>query len=95
MRNADIARRVGMSTNAFIRLFSSEAGVPPQNWYTRHRIEYACLLLHHAAMSIDRIADETGFCDRAHFSRTFKRLRGLGPAAFRKSGIHDTLPAGA
>lgn len=86
LTNAVLARECDMSTNAFIRLFTADVGFSPQAWYIRRRVDYACELLHHTAMSIDQIAEKTGFCDRAHFSKAFKRLRGVGPAAFRRTG---------
>jgi AraC-like DNA-binding protein len=82
--NTALAKDVGMNTNAFIRLFHGQTGESPQAWYARRRIDYACDLLHHTRKSIDQIADETGFCDRAHFSRVFTRQRGVGPAQFRR-----------
>ncbi len=85
LTNPELAQGVGMSTNAFIRLFSRQTGLSPQNWYVRRRIEFACVLLHHSALSIEQIADKTGFHDRAHLSRVFSKLRGMGPGAFRKT----------
>ena len=73
-----------MHTNAFIRLFRSEVGRSPQAWYMRRRIEEACRLLHHSDLSIEQIAERTGFCDRGHFTRVFRTLRRIGPATFRK-----------
>ena len=29
-----------------------------------------------------------GFCDRFHFSRTFKQIQGIAPAAFRRQTDH-------
>lgn len=84
LRNPELAKQAGMNTNAFIRLFHSQTGQPPQAWSKRRRIERACRLLHHSRMSIEQIAEETGFCDRGHFSRVFTSLRGVGPAEFRK-----------
>ncbi|MDK3161955.1 AraC family transcriptional regulator [Kamptonema cortianum] len=87
--NATLARAVGMNPNAFIRLFAKETGWSPQAWGARLRIEQACLLLHHSNHKIDRIASECGFCDRYHFSRVFRQVRGTTPAAFRKTAqIH-------
>jgi AraC-like DNA-binding protein len=82
--NAELARAAGMSTNAFIRLFSKVTGQSPQARLTATRIERACLLLHGSTAGIKEIAEQTGFCDRYHFSRVFKRLRGVGPAEFRR-----------
>jgi AraC-like DNA-binding protein len=82
--NAALAARAGMNPNAFIRLFRRTAGRSPKAWLAAKRIERACLLLHGSALGIKEIAAATGFCDRYHFSRVFKKLRGTGPAEFRK-----------
>lgn len=82
--NDDLAAESGMNTNAFIRLFRETTGETPQAFLTRLRIERACLRLLYTDASMEEIAEEVGFCDRYHFSRTFGRLRGMGPAAFRR-----------
>ena len=82
--NAKLARAAGMAENAFIRLFSKESGYSPQRYWRLRRIEDACMLLHYSQLDIKEIAEQTGFCDRNHFSRAFKAMRGLGPAEFRR-----------
>ncbi|GHC05100.1 AraC family transcriptional regulator [Cerasicoccus arenae] len=83
-----IAQQVGMNPNAFIRLFKEQTGTTPARYAIERRIEASCLLLHHSTQSIEDIASSCGFCDRFHFSRTFARLRGTSPVAFRKqSGL--------
>lgn len=84
--NAALAADAAMSENAFIRLFRRHAGVSPQAYSLTQRIEQAGRLLHHSPLGIKEIADLTGFCDRYHFSRAFRRCRGTSPAAFRKAG---------
>jgi AraC-like DNA-binding protein len=81
--NAELAAAVHMNPNAFIRLFRETLGEPPQSYYLRLRIDRACRRLHFTEDSIDTIAEATGFCDRYHFSRVFKKYRKMGPAAFR------------
>lgn len=49
----------------------------------RRRIESACTQLSAGGKSLAEIAAECGFCDQAHFTRTFHRLTGLTPAAYR------------
>lgn len=82
--NDELARRAHMSTNGFIRLFRQAVGVSPQEYHLRVRVDHSCVLLHHTRQSVDQIAEATGFCDRYHFTRVFRRFRGLGPAMFRK-----------
>ncbi len=82
--NAVIAGRLAMSTNSFLRLFRRNAGISPQLYSRNKRIDKACILLHYSGFDIKQIAAETGFCDRFHFSRVFRALRGVGPAEFRK-----------
>ena len=86
--NSNLARQAGMSKNAFMRLFKAQYELTPHAMIQRKRIEKACIMLHFSNASIDQIAEATGFCDRFHFSRTFKRLQGMGPAAFRRQTEH-------
>lgn len=83
--NPEIARALGMTPNAFIRWFKQAAGLPPQSWLNRERVQEASYWLHHNDASIDRIAETVGFCDRFHFSRVFKQIQGVSPAVFRKN----------
>ena len=83
--NEELAAVAGMNVNAFIRRFGEIVGDSPQRHHIRQRVERACVMLHFGKESIDQIAEKTGFCDRYHFSHVFKRLRGVGPATFRRS----------
>ena len=82
--NEEIAEKIGMSTNGFIRLFSLEIGESPQKYHRQKRVEHACLNLHFTEDDIEKIALETGFLDRYHFSREFKKIMKISPAEFRK-----------
>ena len=79
----ELARRLGLHFNTFTRLFKRETGHPPWNYYNHLRMQRAVLLLLSTRFSIKEIAEETGFCDRYHFSRAFARRHGVGPARFR------------
>lgn len=87
--NDALAARVHLSTNAFIRLFKSETGTAPQQWHSRQRIGIACSLLHRTRLSMEDVAQQTGFCDRYHFSKVFKQIRGVSPGTFRDT--HDGM----
>ncbi len=90
--NRDLAYQAGMSRNALIRLFHAQFGMTPHAILLRKRVEQACLRLQFTGASLDHIAEHTGFCDRYHFSRTFKRLQGVTPAAFRRQACHPPVP---
>jgi AraC-like DNA-binding protein len=81
--NADLARIAGMHPAAFARRFRQVTGTTPQAMMLSRRVERAANLLVHGDGEVTAVAEETGFCDRAPFSRVFKKLRGMGPAAFR------------
>jgi len=83
--NADLARRVHMSCNGFVRLFRNEMGVSPQRYLLRQRLTKACRLLTCSDETVEHIADECGFCDRNYFSAVFKRYYRMGPAHYRNS----------
>ena len=73
----------GMHARALIRLFRQETGDTPMAFLRARRIALACELLHHGNRKIDDIATAVGFCDRYHFTKTFRRMREITPAAFR------------
>jgi AraC-like DNA-binding protein len=83
--NEELAGKVNMSVNGFIRLFSTETGTSPLQYSRCKRIEKACLLLHFSKQSIDEIARRTGFQDRYYFSRVFKQITKTSPSKFRKT----------
>ena len=93
--NDELATVAGMNANAFIRRFHEVVGDSPQRYHLGQRVERACLMLHFSPASIDQIAERTGFCDRFHFSRVFKRICGSSPAAFRKKAVSETEHSGS
>ena len=83
--NPEVAAKLGMTPNAFIRWFKQSTGLTPQSWLNRERVHEASFWLHHNDASIERIAETVGFCDRYHFSRVFKQIQEVSPVRFRKN----------
>ncbi len=83
--NEEFARAACMQRSAFIRRFHADTGTTPQAWHQQRRINAACLALERGDEPIDDIAASLGFCDRHHFSRAFRSLRGTSPAAYRRT----------
>ena len=87
IKNADLAKLVDLSTNGFARHFKNCTGQSPQDYLMQKRLQRAGILLHHSRDSIEAIAERCGLCDRNYFSSHFKKMYGLGPSAYRKSGM--------
>jgi len=89
--SADLIRAAGCPGYTLVRRFRTEMGLTPHAWHLRQRIALACLDLERTAETIEAIAERFGFCDRHHFSRTFRRWRGVTPAAYRASNLGQGL----
>lgn len=66
--------------------FRQELGATPIEYLQRYRVHQARLLLKDSERSISEIALDVGFSDSGYFSRIFRRISGMSPEAFRRSG---------
>lgn len=82
--NPQLARLASMSTTSFVEEFRHCQGVTPARFIAQVRIRETCNLLANTALSLDEIAEKTGFPNRAYLSRVFKRVTGESPAHFRR-----------
>jgi transcriptional regulator GlxA family with amidase domain len=55
----------------------------PYRWQLEARIRHAQRLLLETRRPLEQVAEATGFADAVHFGRTFRRLTGTPPAAWR------------
>ena len=85
---SELAETVGVHpvylASAFRRHYRSSVGA----YVRRLRIEFACQKLVQGDMSLVEIALAAGFAHQAHFSRVFKQVTGLTPAAYRSNFSH-------
>jgi AraC-like DNA-binding protein len=75
----------GISYSSFRRLFKEHTGLSPNQYLLEMRMRKARNLLSNTTLSVQRIADETGFDSSFYFSRFFKQRTGLSPLKFRKA----------
>lgn len=81
----EIAAKLGLSEEHFIRVFKVALGTTPFQYYTRLKIEAACGRLVGTNLSIGRIAEEFAFENQFYFARIFKKCTGLSPSEYRKT----------
>ena len=80
----DMARAANLSARQFSRAFRAETGQSPAKAVENLRVEAARVLMEQGRLSMDTIADETGFADRERMRRAFLRSFGQPPQAMRR-----------
>jgi AraC-like DNA-binding protein len=80
----ELAAKVAMSRSAFADRFSTFVGRPPMQYLAHWRMHLAAQRLATGRAKIATIAAEVGYESEEAFSRAFKRLMGVSPAAWRR-----------
>ncbi|WP_237322646.1 GlxA family transcriptional regulator [Streptomyces sp. JJ36] len=80
-----LAERESMSVRTFTRRFREEAGISPQQWLTRQRVERARHLLETSELGVDRVAAEAGFGSAAALRMHLQAVLGVSPSAYRRT----------
>jgi len=83
--NRKLSGAAGMNTNAFIKMFKRMTRRTPRQYLQGLRLKEASSLLHHSEMSIEEIAERTGFHDRQHLNMLFRKQFRISPAQFRRN----------
>jgi AraC-like DNA-binding protein/ligand-binding sensor protein len=81
----EVARAVNTSTYYFCKLFKKATGLTFTDYLSRVRIEKAKNLLLNPNARVSEVAYEVGFQSLTHFNRTFRRLTGQSPTAYRRA----------
>ena len=74
----------GMSVSNLQRMFMRIMGVRPGKYIIQQRLNAACRHLENTDLGMYDIAMATGFCDQSHFTKIFKRERGITPGEYRR-----------
>jgi len=82
---AELAASTGLSQWHFSRAFKGSTGMAPYRWQLGARIRRAQSLLVDTQASLEQVAEATGFADAVHFGKTFRKIVGTTPAAWRKA----------
>lgn len=79
----DLAKEVNISPYHLLRMFKGDLGISPHAYLTQIRIQKSKRYLIQGS-SISEVAQLTGFCDQAQFTKRFKQLVGTTPGLFQK-----------
>ena len=78
----DIARRCHHDPAYLCRVFKRFAGTTPYAHLLRQKMTYAADRLQNSDLLVKEVADELGFPDPFHFSRSFKAVHSIAPQRF-------------
>jgi len=81
---ARLAQQAHCSPRTLLRRFRETTGMPPNTYLHHLRIERARQALREPSRSLEQIAEQLGYADRASFAKRFKLLCGETPGAFRR-----------
>ena len=82
VRSSELEAITGLTRFDLARQFRIRFGTSPHRYLVMRRLDVARERIRERRRLID-VADETGFADQAHFTRTFKAAFGLTPARYR------------
>ena len=88
-----LANEVGLSRSALHERFVHCLGLAPMQYLANWRIQLGARLLRESNRKVATIAQEVGYDSEAAFSRAFRRVVGMPPAAWRKQQDVSLTPS--
>jgi AraC-like DNA-binding protein len=82
---AQLADEQSMSLSTLRRRFRDAVGSPIHTYMLQLRMSQARRLLGDSDLPIKQVADQLGYRDVFYFSRQFRQITGVPPAAYRKT----------
>jgi AraC family transcriptional regulator len=79
-----LAAEAGLSQAHFARAFKASTGAAPYQWQLRARLKRAQAMLEETEVSVEAVAQATGFGDAAHLARRFRAATGTSPSEWRR-----------
>jgi AraC family transcriptional activator FtrA len=79
----ELASRVAMSPRNFYRHFRAVTGHTPYDWLLRERVGIAMDLLEKGHLTLEQIADSSGFSSSDTLRLQFQKIVGIAPARYR------------
>lgn len=81
----ELAKKYGISVGYLSSLIKENVGLSYSDYVTARRIQKAKELLEDETLSIEQIAEQTGYNDYYYFTKVFKKTLGISPSKYRKN----------
>lgn len=81
----ELAKRAGLSSRHFARLFHTEVGITPAVWVEMMRVSTARTLLETGSETPKQVAARCGFANADTLRRSFMKHVGISPAMYRRN----------
>ncbi len=82
-----LAKEMGMSRSSLYNKVNQLLGISVWDCINKQRMSIAEHLVMHTDMSLQEIAERTGFSTQRYFSRVFKEIYGVPPSKYRKGNV--------
>ncbi|MBZ0203791.1 MAG: helix-turn-helix transcriptional regulator [Ignavibacteria bacterium] len=79
----DLSMHTGMHSVHISRAFSKYFKMSFGDYIRKQKVQRSLALLRRKDFSITQIAHDSGFADQSHYTRIFKRFKGITPARYR------------
>ena len=87
LRIGQLAKRMGLSSRHFARIFKTEVGTTPADWVKEARVAAACRMLESGKTFPKEVASNCGFANADTLRRAFVSFMGVTPAEYRKRHV--------
>ena len=81
----DISAMFNINPSYISQLFKKETGQNLIEYITRVRMEHACMLLKTSNLTVNNIAEQSGYEDNVYFRKVFRKVIGKTPVEYRNS----------
>ena len=81
---SEIAQKLGIGERYFRQLFNQQIGVSPKQFQLFDQILFAKHLLHQSNLSVEQVAQSSGFNNARRLQIQMKKVTGLSPSQVRK-----------
>lgn len=79
------AEQLNVTTRYLAQVTRKISGKTPKNLIDEHVLRHAEVMLRGSDSPVQEVADSLGFSSQAHFSKFFKKMKGITPSEFRNT----------